>query len=249
MIRHIPPKVCRNDAEIGRTWDALELGGMVETGAAVEIRCPKTGKSGHRCVKVVSGYFTNRSDFISTAAYWSGRAESVYFTPNPVLRDLAARACNRWVAWAEHTTADRDILSRRWLLVDFDPVRPAGVSSTSKEHEAAHQRAQDVRGWLSARGFPEPIYADSGNGAHLLYRVDYPNDTQHETILRGALAALAARFDDEAVTVDPTTFNASRIVKVYGTLACKGDSVPELDRVWRLARLIDVPPVALPIEL
>ena len=39
--------------------------------------------------------------------------------------------------------------------------------------------------------------------------------------------------------VDTSTFNPARIVKLYGTPARKGDSMP--DRPHRLARLLDVP--------
>jgi hypothetical protein len=48
-------------------------------------------------------------------------------------------------------------------------------------------------------------------------------------------------YSDDVVSVDLTTFNAARIWKVYGTLACKGDTLP--DRPHRLARLFDVPSV------
>jgi hypothetical protein len=54
------------------------------------------------------------------------------------------------------------------------------------------------------------------------------------------LEAVALYHSDDVVRVDVTTFNAARIWKVYGTLACKGDNLPE--RPYRLARLLDVPP-------
>ena len=46
------------------------------------------------------------------------------------------------------------------------------------------------------------ILADSGNGAHLLYRVDLANDEAATALVRDMLAALASRFDRPAVNVD-----------------------------------------------
>ena len=43
------------------------------------------------------------------------------------------------------------------------------------------------------------------------------------------------------MTVDETTYNAARVWKLYGTLVCKGDHLPQ--RPHRIARLIDVPEV------
>ena len=57
------------------------------------------------------------------------------------------------------------------MSTDFDPDRPAGIPSSDAEHAEAHQRALDCRSWLATYGWPEPIYADSGNGAWLLYKL------------------------------------------------------------------------------
>ena len=46
-------------------------------------------------------------------------------------------------------------------------------------------------------------------------------------LLESALKAIAARFDNSAVKIDQTVFNASRITKAYGTMACKGNNIPE----------------------
>ena len=51
-----------------------------------------------------------------------------------------------------------------------------GISSSDDEHTAALERAMAIRDELSKRGWPEPIFADSGNGGHLLYQVDLPRD-------------------------------------------------------------------------
>ena len=159
-------------------------------------------------------------------------------TLNPVNPDLLARANNRLVdAKQGATTSDRDIERRRWLLIDLDPERPSGISSTETEHQAAIEKAREIASWLESSGFPPAILADSGNGAHLLYQVDLPPDDNG--LLNRVLKALDARFSDETVKVDVTTFNPARICKLYGTPARKGDSTP--DRPHRLSRILEVP--------
>ena len=45
-------------------------------------------------------------------------------------------------------------------------------------------------------------------------------------------------FSDEKVEVDKTTYNPSRICRLYGTIACKGDNIPT--RPHRQARIISI---------
>jgi hypothetical protein len=139
----------------------------------------------------------------------------------------------------KHLTTDADILRRRWLPLDFDAVRPAGISASEDEHATAEDTARRCAAWLAGQGWPEPIQGDSGNGAHLLYRIDLPNDEAATTLIRDTLTALADRFDRPEVKIDRAVFNAARIWKLYGTTAGKGYSVP--DRPHRLAQLIEVP--------
>jgi len=166
------------------------------------------------------------------------KAKGWYVIINPVNPALLARAVNRIrPVGKDPTTADADILHRRWLPIDFDAVRPKGISASDEEHNAALELALKVRDTLTAAGWPEPIYADSGNGAHLLYRVDLPADDGG--FIERCLKALATRFDTESVTVDTSVHNPARIWKLYGTLSCKGDNTP--DRPHRMAHLLAVP--------
>ena len=152
---------------------------------------------------------------------------------------MLARAANR-IRKADKggTTSDGDIVARHWLLIDCDPQRPAGISATDAEHDAAVERCRQIWSELHYNhGWPEPIGADSGNGAHLLYRVDLPVDDGG--LIQRCLSALAAQFDDDTVKVDTGVFNPARIWKLYGTLACKGDSTT--DRPHRMSRILSSP--------
>jgi putative DNA primase/helicase len=203
-------------------------------GALVELRVFKAGKWG-----TISGYFTNFQQLAEAVRECDGKGPGVYWVLNPIDPALLARSANRLKRNATDTTKDQHILKRDWFLVDCDPKRPSGISATNGEHDAALERADAIRQRLREEGWPEPVMVDSGNGAHLIYRIDLPNDKAAENLLRRCLQALAARHDDERVEVDKTTYNASRICKVPGTVARKGDDLP--DRPYRLARLLDVP--------
>ena len=206
---------------------------LLEQGAVAELRALKTSQG------TLSGYFNDKWLLADAAARVSGKAPGVYITINPVRRDLLARAANRLVPYAKRTTTDADIVRRRWFGVDFDAVRPAGISATDGEHNAALDRAQQAKTWLQSQGFPDPIFADSGNGGHLLFKIDLPNDKTSAKLLKRCLNALALRLNDGKVEVDPRTFNASRIWKVYGTLAAKGTNTAH--RPHRRAALVHVP--------
>jgi hypothetical protein len=96
-----------------------------------------------------------------------------------------------------------------------------------------------VRESLAGRGWPVPIFADSGNGAHLVYGIDLPNDDACRELVKRALTVLATLFSGPAIVVDRINFNAGRIWKLYGTPSCKGDSLP--DRPHRLSRILEAP--------
>ena len=167
----------------------------------------------------------------------------IYVTLNTVNLALLARRANRIkmrLSRKDATTADADITRRRWFPVDIDPVRPSGVSSTDEEHAAALDAAGRIAAYLSEQGFGEPIRADSGNGAHLLYRIDLANDEAATEVVKGALATLDALFSNDVITVDTANYNAARIWKLYGTMSRKGDSTPE--RPHRRAKILAAPP-------
>lgn len=142
--------------------------------------------------------------------------------------------------WVMKTAEDADIATRRWILIDIDAGQPAETNSTHEEHEATLAMAKAVMQYLQALGFPAPALADSGNGHHVLVRVDLPNDKDNLSLVRRFLNALAKEFDGKFGTalIDQGMFNAGRITKAYGTVVYKGPSTDERPR--RRSRIIDV---------
>ena len=209
------------------------LGVLFEPGAVVELRAFKWRET-------VSGYYDDHEALAYEAGKLDDRGYSVYVTLNEVDPALLARASNRArKVYKEPTTSDGNVLRRRWLPLDFDPVRPSGVSATDAEKKAARQRALEVREFLRELKWPEPVLGDSGNGYHLLYRIGLPNDRGSLELVKGILEAIAFKFSDKAVEVDVTTSNAARIWKLYGSTARKGDDAG--DRPHRRSRLLKVP--------
>ena len=218
--------------------DRLRLAGLLLLpGAIAEVRVLGVPR-----VEILSGYFDDTEKLAAALAEADKRGgQGVYVTANPVEPALLARRANRLshVGKRGSTTADKDITRRRWLIVDLDPERPAGISSTDQEHEAAVARAAEVQNALSAEGWPEPALLDSGNGAQLWYPLDLANDDDSRELLRRVLLGLDIRFGGKGVHIDPSVFNAARIVKAAGTTARKGDNIP--DRPHRVAQFRHVP--------
>jgi hypothetical protein len=181
-----------------------------------------------------AGWFDDRVAALRAVLEHDGKA-IVYCTLNTVDRALISRASNRLERNQKPTTADKEITRRRFILVDLDAIRPAGISSTDAEHDAALALGREVAVWLESRGW-DVISADSGNGAHVLVPIDEPNDAATTDMVKGCLRGLAFQFNDERIAVDVSVFNASRITKMYGTIVVKGDNTPE--RPHRVSRLL-----------
>lgn len=242
MTQHSFPLI--DAGEIKRAVSAL-----IAPGAVFEVRIPKGSTVTDRKSAVYSGYFEADDAGISkliAGLRQLAAFESVYITAQVVDPQLLGRADSR-IKKSEggDTTSDCNILSYRNLLIDCDPVRPGKLSSQGKAHQAAIDRAYAIRDYLSGTGFPSPIVGDSGNGAHLIYRIDLPNDediNRAETgLFHRFLKSLDAQFSDSQVAVDLKMFNPSRIWKLYGTRACKGDHCPKIDAPWRMSAILELP--------
>jgi hypothetical protein len=214
--------------------DALSR--LHEPGDVFEVRILGAPRAG-----TVAGYFDDASVAAAAIAKYDGNATGVYLTLNPANSDLMARAKNRLQEWAKYATKDDDVQRRRWLLVDVDYHRPSGISATDDEIEKAHAVALRVRSYLEDEcAWPDCAFVHSGNGYHLLYRVDLDGGTESRDLVKRVLSSLAELFDEKnGVQIDTTVYNAARISKVPGTWACKGDDLP--DRPHRRSQVIEWP--------
>lgn len=130
---------------------------------------------------VTAGYFDGKSVVAKLVEKLEleYKPDGVYVTLNLPKQACLARSPNSLTEYPKQTTTDNDIERIRWLLIDFDPVRPSGVSASDKEKEATLEKAEEVSDWLrKVHRWPSPVRADSGNGYHILFRVDLPNDVE-----------------------------------------------------------------------
>lgn len=216
-----------------------------QAGDVFEVRVLDAVSADYRREHIESGYFDyEHISAVSEALKRLLSFRGVYVTVNPVNPDLLARAVNRLrPAGRNPTTADTDIVRRRWLLIDCDPRRASGVSSSNAEHESALAKAREIRDGLSSLGWADPIMTDSGNGAQLMYRIDLPADDGE--LVRRVIGEIA-KASSEQVAIDTSVHNPARIWRLPGTMNCKGDSIPE--RPHRMARILEEPQDIVPVS-
>jgi len=186
-----------------------------------------------------SGYFKDVDTLLKNLKQYENRQGlNFYFVMNSINEGCYSRQQRDcFIEKAKTTTSDKDIIKRDWLLIDLDCERPAGVSSTDEELQKSKDKANKVYRYLKNEGFEQPIVAYSGSGTHLLYKISLdPSETQ---LIKDCLLALDMMFSDAEVKVDTAVFNASRITKLYGSMAAKGRNTKE--RPHRLSKIVNYP--------
>jgi hypothetical protein len=181
--------------------------------------------------RALSRTFTDPNE----AALWAAEqdqlgARGVYFTPNPLRPDMIG---------SKASARKADVMSRRWLLIDVDPVRPPDTPATDAERASAWAVMDAVRGSLEGVGMVDFVLGDSGNGWHLSVPIDLPNDDASTELVKSVVRGLAQRCNSPAAQVDTKTFDLPRIWKLYGTVNRKGAASAE--RPHRIAKLLGAP--------
>ena len=215
-----------NERQIRYTFELLKKPEDV-----IEVRCI-TSRSNY------SGYFKNVDNIIKELPRYSNG--NVYFVLNKISDGCYSREQHEtFVEKAKNTTSDGDISLREWLLIDVDPKRPSGVSSTNEEKNNAKLVINNVFSFLRDIGFAEPIVCDSGNGFHLLYKISLENTEANKLLMQTVLQVLDLYFSNGKCDIDKTVFNATRITKLYGTDSKKGNNTD--DRPHRQSSILKVP--------
>lgn len=199
----------------------------------VEIRIVDNNKKG-----TYSGYFTNIETLLNAIRRYDNC--NIYFTLNSILDSCYSREQrDRIVTRPKSTTSDIEIVGRDWCLIDIDCEKPSDTNSTDEEKEAAKVIVNNVYKFLRDEGFSKPIVCDSANGFHLLINMNMANTPENTQTMKDFLQVLDMLFSTEKVKVDTTTFNASRICKLYGCYSRKGSDTPE--RPQRESKILKIP--------
>lgn len=165
--------------------------------------------------------------FEADALRLNSEGYNIYCVMNRIREDFPER----------EAVKDADISDRTMLLIDIDRVGDTSCPATDDEINAAFELGDSVSQHLANLSFSQPHRVHSGNGLHLYYHVKPEPETDVvrasvESLLKG----LATQFNNKVVGIDTSVFNASRITKVIGTIARKGEE--SAGRVFRMAKLL-----------
>jgi hypothetical protein len=174
---------------------------------------------------LASGFFKEEDAFVKCCRQWDGKA-NIYAGRNPRPFDFAENLgleIDRLYTDRKSRASDRSIGWLTAMVLDIDPIRPKGESSTDEQHEEAlafaEMIAKDVGGSVD----------DSGNGSYVWVLINpiRINNENMETIkakCKAWEAQIRDRYQTEdcGMKIDPV-FELSRILKVAGTLSVKGE--------------------------
>lgn len=199
----------------------------------VEIRIldPETKRS-------YSGYFTDIETILNEIKRYEKC--NLYFTLNVIDPACYSREQHDRISTRpKSTTSDNEILARKWCLIDIDCEKPSDTNSTDEEKELAKQVVNNVYKFLRDEGFEQPVICDSANGFHLLYKQAMISNSENTETMKNFLKVLDMYFSTDKVKIDCSTFNPSRICKLYGVISRKGADTKE--RPQRESKFVRVP--------
>ncbi len=223
-----------NEAEIRKAISILKPDYLEDEEKTFEIRII-SGKWN------ASGYFKDADTFIKSLSTFRIRPHSnIYITLNCLSSGCYSRTQkDELIEKASPTTSDGDITGYEWIMIDLDPVRTSGVSSSNEQIQKAYLKAQKIFAYFRDRGWNDPVVALSGNGYHLLYKVSLNINKETTELMKNVLLATNTLFADDEIDVDLKTFNPARVCKLYGTMAQKGSNTE--DRPHRMSKIIYAP--------
>ena len=220
-----------NESEIRKTISLLKPDGRL-----FEVRIIYDSRATY------SGYFKSADDLI--AAFRRDIREyancNIYITLNYLNDECYSRLQrNKFLQKTKATTSDNDVQGYEWLFIDVDPHRSTEVSSSEEQVGQAKEIGNKVYTFMKNIGFYDPVFGFSGNGVHLLYRVNMRNSPENIALIKSCLQVLDMFFSTDAVQIDLKNFNPGRVCKLYGTEAQKGANTEE--RPHRMSKVIGNP--------
>lgn len=228
-----------NETEIRKTLDVFKT-----DNGLVEVRIFSTVNK----TDIYSGIFDDYNALIESIKRFDREPYNIYFVFNELKDALNGMPQYNKMIKGAKAVSDSGIKYRRWLLVDFDPIREGDVkdiASTDEEMGYSHDIAVEARKFMRNLGFTSPVVCKSGNGYHLLFRVDnIPCNNETNEVCKNVLKYIAKRFSDERVDCDVKVFNAARITKFYGTMSHKGGNTAQ--RPHRKSEIVVVPSEIIP---
>ena len=226
--------------ELTCNWEEVRkfVAAMIPKGNLFEIRSlPKSGDPSWR-VCVMNTPEGLDAAFSGLAAKGLDKSP-LYMTLQAVQQDAQCLHNYGKVIPNKSCVKDADIDHYQWLYIDTDPNHPSGTQATDEEMSHAEAVAEQVMKYLSGKGFPKPVYAFTGNGRAIYYKIDMTADTEHKQLISRFLKALSKKYSTVDAEIDTSVCNPARITKLIGCPSCKGENTPE--RPYRMSELLSVP--------
>ena len=199
----------------------------------VEIRIIDPSKK-----RTYSGYFKDVDTLIKAIKPYNHC--NIYFTLNVINEACYSKGQHDSIhERPSSTTNDNEIIGRKWCLIDIDCEKPADTNSSDEEKELAKQVVNNVYKFLRDEGFEKPIVCDSANGYHLLLKQAMKASSENTETMKKFLQVLDMYFSTDKVKIDCSTFNNSRICKLYGVYSRKGADTKE--RPQRMSGFVRIP--------
>ena len=127
--------------------------------------------------KVKAIRYDDKEILLKDLAKYDGKY-NIYLTLNQIRTELDIGDLNR-PPKGRKSISDKEIEKYLFILIDLDPERKSKTSSTNDEHNAAKEMLEDIKKYLISMGLDGFITASSGNGYHILLRVDIDNNVDN----------------------------------------------------------------------
>lgn len=112
---------------------------------------------------------------------------------------------------------------KRWknLIIDLDPIRPAGTVSLQEELDAAWTLANKIYNQVIYTYFNGGLIFLSGNGYHLWAPIDLEVNQESIAVVSEFLETIKQIYQTERVEVDTCFKNPAQLTTLYGTVKKK----------------------------
>ena len=112
-----------------------------------------------------SGYFQNADALMLGFSELRNFGDcNIYITLNslnPACYDRTQK--NRFEKNSKVSTSGNDVIGYDWLMIDLDPKRPSGTSSTDEQIRKAKEKGNEIFRFMRDLGFEKPLSGFSGN--------------------------------------------------------------------------------------
>jgi hypothetical protein len=190
---------------------------------------------------IVNGFFNDPAAFVQEVGCFP--AGSVTFCINPICDDVPTDENKNTIVRTKTggSVSNHQVLMRRYLVLDFDPIRAVkGTCATNEEKQHAIDLSEVVVDRLRREfSFSEPMIIDSGNGRHVYWEINQPNNEATKKIIKDFIQLLSAVYSTALVTVDTATSKIAQPMRIPGTYNRK--SVHTDERPNRMCRFVEIP--------